>query len=222
MNHENNNRKNPTAQESGAGNKLYFAIQLEDRSVSKAGAVPKTYFGTKKDIAALIDCLAADPEASIKYSSTIRAFRAYSSGNFFATHTIADRHGRLLKPVKCVHETQVLQENAQWHFRNGLYDVNLRADLADVQQILLKSDGMYLRCIRPCYEKLQVEAPKAGWKDVPGHQGFPYICETEEGWHYMRLFTMEQADGDPEACLARMNDTCYISHRAACDDILGG
>lgn len=202
--------------------KLYYVIQLEDYPLSKVGLFPKTYYGTMENISELIECLAADPAAAWKYRSTIRAFRSYQNGDYFATHTIAGRNERLLTPVKCIHETLILQQNANWHFYNGVYSMNVRADLVDIHQVLLKHEDMYLRCVRPCYENLQFEDPWEGWKAVPNcHHGFPHICATEEGWHYMRLFTLEQVEVEPEPCLARMNDACHVSHREACDDIFG-
>lgn len=203
--------------------KLYYAIQLEDYSLAKVAVFPKTYYGTKADIAALIDCLAADPSASLRYMSTIRAFRSYQNGNLFATHTIAGRTERLLTPVKCIHETLILQNNADWHFYNGAYNLKVHADFVTVHQVLLKQDDMYLRCIRPCYEKLQIKDSCERWKVVPNcHHGFPHICAVDEGRHCMRLYTLEQVEESPEPCMARMNDACYISHHDACDDIFGG
>ncbi len=201
---------------------LYYAIQLEDYSMAKVAMFPKTFYGTMSNIYALIRRLSADPVASLKYQGTIRAFHSYEKGNYSVTHTIAGKTERLLTPVDCIHNTMILQENAEWHFYNGAFDLNLRADFVTIHQVLLRQEDMYLRCARSRFENLQVE-DATGWKAVPNcHHGFPHICDISNGSFCLRLYTLEQVENRAEPCVEQMNDARYVSHHDACDEIFGG
>ena len=201
----------------------HFAIQLEDYSLPAILPFPKTYYGTLPQISALMDCLAADPNTAIRFASTIQAFEAYKKGYWGAVHTVSGQTLRLLTPVELICETTVLHQNVEWDFDNGPYNHRVRADLVDLHQVLLQDGDMYLRCVRPCYEGLQYEDPCEGWTSMPAcNYGFPYMYEAEPGWHYARLYTLEQVEVSAAPCLIRMHDSCYVSHHEACNDLFGG
>ena len=203
--------------------KQFFGIQLEDYSLPEGVPMPKTYFGTLDQIGVVIDHLAADPVTAAKYASTIIAFRDYKNGHLGVTHTIAGQTMRLLTPVGFVHETMILEQNAEWYFNNGVYSHRVHADFMDLHQVLLIDGDMFLRCVRPCYEGLRYEDPCEGWTAMPAcHYGFPYIYAAEPGWHYMRLYTLEQVETTAQPCLVRMHDSCHVSHHEACNDLFGG
>ena len=201
----------------------FFAIQLEDYSLKNVLPLTKTYYGTLDQSGAVIDHLAADPVTAKKYASTIGALKEYKKGHLGVTHTIAGKKLRLLMPLGLLHETIILEQNASWHFDNGAYNHRVRADFMDIHQVTLVDGDMFLRCMRPCYEGLQYQGSKGDWVDMPNsHNGFPYIFATETGWHYMRLYTLEQVEMTAEPCLVRMRDSCHISHHEACNDLFGG
>ena len=201
----------------------HFAIQLEDYSLPAILPFPKTYYGTLSQIGALMDCLAADPDTAIRFASTIRAFNDYKAGHLGAVHEVCGRTFRLLTPVNLIRETVILDQNVQWDFENGAYNHRVRAGFVDLHQVLLQDGDMYLRCVRPCYENLMYEDPYEGWTSMPAcNYGFPYMYEAEPGWHYARLYTLEQVEVSAAPCLIRMHDTCYVSHHEACNDLFGG
>ena len=204
-------------------NKQFYSIQLEDYSLKSVLPLTKTYYGTLNQIGVVIDCLAADPDTAARYASTIGAYKEYKKGHLGVTHTIAGKRMRLLTPVNLVHETIILEQNVEWYFNNGVYQYPVRADFVDLHQVLLNDGDMYLRCVRPCYEGLRFDDPYEGWTNVPAcHYGFPYIYKAEPGWHYMRLYTLEQVEMTAEPCLVRMHDARHVSHHEACNDLFGG
>ena len=201
----------------------HFAIQLEDYSLPDILPFPKTYYGTLPQIGALMDCLVADPDTAIRFASTIRAFNDYKAGHLGAVHEVCGRTFRLLTPVNQIHETVILDQNVQWDFENGAYHHRVRADFVDLHQVLLQDGDMYLRVVRPCYEGLQYEDAYERWTSMPAcNYGFPYMYEAEPGWHYARLYTLEQVEVSAAPCLIRMHDSCYVSHHEACNDLFGG
>ena len=204
--------------------KQFFGIQFEDYSLPEGLPMPKTYYGTLHQIKAVIDHLAADPSTAAKYASTIQAFKAYTEGFLGATHEmISGQRLRLLTPVRMIHETMIVQENPQWYFSNGVYSHQVCADYMSLHQVLLKDDDMFLRCVRPFYQGLRYDDPYEGWTTMPAcHYGFPYIYDTAPGYHYMRLYTLEQVELSAEPCLIRMHDSCHVSHHEAGNDLFGG
>ena len=101
--------------------KPYYAIQLEDYTLPSYLPFPKTYYGTLEQIDALIRCLDADPATAIRFASTICAFEHFQKGQLDAMHTISNQTVRLLTPVQLIHETMIVEDNAQWYFNNGVY-----------------------------------------------------------------------------------------------------
>lgn len=204
-------------------NEQHFEIQLEDYSIPEILPFPKKYFGTLSQIGEVMECLAADPVMSIKYATTISAFEDYKNGNLGAVHTISGQTLRLLTPVNLIHETVILEQDAEWDFDNGAYHHRVHADFMDLHQVLLQDGEIYIRAMRPCYEGLRYEDPCEGWTSMPAcHYGFPYIYAAAPGWHYMRLYTLEQVELSAGPCLARMHNARYVSHHEAGNDLFGG
>lgn len=203
--------------------KQFFGIQFEDYSLPEGLPMPKTYYGTLHQIKAVMDDLAADPITAAKYASTIQAFEEYTEGFLGATHEISGQRLSLLTPVQLIHETMIVEENAQWYFNNGVYQHLVRAECMYLHQVLLRDGDMYLRCVRPSYAKVQYDNPYEGWTSMPPcHYGFPYMYVVENGWHSMRLYTLEQVELSAEPCLIRMHDACHVSHHVAGNDLFGG
>ncbi len=99
--------------------KQYYAIQLEDYTLPSYLPFPKTYYGTLEQIDALIRCLDANPATAIRFASTICAFEHFKKGQLDAMHTISCQAVQLLTPVQFIHETMIVEENAQWYFTTG-------------------------------------------------------------------------------------------------------
>ena len=203
--------------------KPYYAIQLEDYTLPSYLPFPKTYYGTLEQIDALIRCLDADPATAIRFASTICAFEHFQKGQLDAMHTISNQTVRLLTPVQLIHETMIVEDNAQWYFNNGVYQHLVGVECMHLHQVLLRDGDMYLRCVRPSYAKVRYDDPYEGWTSMPPcHYGFPYLYVVENGWHSMRLYTLEQVELSAEPCLIRMHDACHVSHHEAGNDLFGG
>lgn len=201
----------------------FYKMQLEDYSIPEFLPCPKTYYGTLEQIEAVIKQLAANPATATKYASTIQAFDDFKNGNVEAVHTIMGQTMRLLTPVTCIHETGILEQDVQWYFSNGVYSHRVHADFVDLHQVLLVDGDLFVRVVRPCYEGIRYEDPYEGWTSMPAcHYGFPGIYATAPGWHYMRLYVVEQIAMSVEPCLIRMNDAYHVSHYEACNDLFGG
>lgn len=201
----------------------FYKTQFEDFSIPEHLPCPKTYYGTLEQIGAVIEQLAADPATDTMYASTIQAFADFKNGNAESVHTIMGQTMRLLTPVTCIHETVILEQDVQWYFSNGVYSHRVHADFVDLHQALLVDGDLFIRAVRPCYEGIRYEDPYEGWTSMPAcHYGFPGIYATAPGWHYMRLYVVEQIAMSVEPCLIRMNDAYHVSHYEACNDLFGG
>jgi hypothetical protein len=175
--------------------KPYYVIQLEDYTLPSYLPFPKTYYGTLDQIRQLIYLLASEEWTREYYTSTISAMDSFDFGNLAAVHDVAGHMERLLTPVGELCRSAYLCGGAQWYYTDQ-YGCALpaKAELVDVEQVLLQDGDRYLRCGKFRFEGLSNAMPMNGWDLHDGYcEGLPNMGQYfEPGAIQMRLFVLEQ------------------------------
>jgi hypothetical protein len=175
--------------------KPYYVIQLEDYTLPSYLPFPKTYYGTLDQIRQLIYLLASEEWTREYYTSTISAMDSFDFGNLAAVHDVAGHMERLLTPVGELCRSTYLCGGAQWYYTDQ-YGCALpaKAELVDVEQVLLQDGDRYLRCGKFRFEGLSNAMPMNGWDLHDGYcEGLPNMGQYfEPGAIQMRLFVLEQ------------------------------
>lgn len=175
--------------------KPYYVIQLEDYTLPSYLPFPKTYYGTLDQIRQPIYLLSSEEWTREYYTSTISAMDSFDFGNLAAVHDVAGRKERLLTPVGELCRSAYLCGGAQWYYTDQ-YGCALpaKAELVDVEQVLLQDGDRYLRCGKFRFEGLSNAMPMNGWDLHDGYcEGLPNMGQYfEPGAIQMRLFVLEQ------------------------------
>lgn len=175
--------------------KPYYVIQLEDYTLPSYLPFSKTYYGTLDQIRQLIYLLASEEWTREYYTSTISAMDSFDFGNLAAVHDVAGHMERLLPPVGDLCRSAYLCGGAQWYYTDQ-YGCALpaKAELVDVEQVLLQDGDRYLRCGKFRFEGLSNAMPMNGWDLHDGYcEGLPNMGQYfEPGAIQMRLFVLEQ------------------------------
>ena len=173
----------------------YYSVRLAHTVYPDCTTVVKEYFGTLEQIRQLIYLLASEEWTREYYTSTISAMDSFDFGNLAAVHDVAGRKERLLTPVCELCRSAYLCGGAQWYYTDQYGCVlPAKAELVDVEQVLLQDGDRYLRCGKFRFEGLFNAMPLNGWTLRDGYcEGVSHIGQYfEPGAIQMRLFVLEQ------------------------------
>lgn len=203
----------------------YYAIRLPYEAFADGGAVGKEFFGTLRQIQELIRMLRNKEWTRQYYASTIAAFDEYHAGNLAAVHKVAGNMERLLTPVSELCRSAYLCDDARWYYTDQ-YGCMLpaKAEVVDVDQVLLQDGERYLRCAKFHFAGLSGAKPAYGWSLHNGYcEGFPYLSQYyEPGAVHMRLYVLEQEYKDVEAARRDMQTEGVLNYEQVSAELFSG
>lgn len=210
----------------GDNNKQYYVLYLDDYSSPSFISSIKEYYGTIEEISSLMNCLSAADKKRECYSSTLKAFESFQSGDAWATHHTVCGERLLMKSVELMGMASFERGEMQWNHRNVWgCTYRMRASSVRISQLLLKDGEKYIRVIKPSFKNLVYKTEdllEEGWMPFSDDLwGFPCMYDVSGKWHNLRMYVTEQEYKKPKDALADINDISKISFRSACDDLFG-
>ena len=175
----------------------HYALELWEPAAPAFYSASKLYIGDKENLLKAASSMEqSDPE-----SRTAKAIREYFSGNREATHNIAYKEIPVLKPVRVLAQSKMTVPERTWeHLNVWDFPYRMRLDAAEVQQILIKYECRYHRCIK-------AEITNLCYK-VTGQELFGNI-----------LFVQEDSSDEKEVLIQKMNDPEALIFGRICDEI---
>lgn len=203
----------------------YYSVRLAHCVYPDCITVVKEYFGTLGQIRRLISLLADDEWTRQYYTSTIAAMESFDAGNLAAVHDVDGHTERLLTPVGELCRSAYLCGGAQWYYTDQ-YGCALpaKAELVDVEQVLLQDGDRYLRCGKFRFEGLASAMPMNGWSLHDGYcEGVYHIGEyTEPGAIQLRLYVLEQEYRDEAAARRDMVTEGLLDYTHVSGELFSG
>ena len=145
----------------------YFNLNFYDPAVPAFCSFDKMYVGTIDEIRVVMNRLAKTKD----YVGTVKAWKAYCTGDHNAIHNVAYRDIPLLTPVEYVSSSQLTIPGRTWeHINTWGWPYVMKISEGRISQVIVKHEGQYVRMLRAwlgdlCYESF-------GRKWVPLTGGF--------------------------------------------------
>lgn len=206
-------------------NEQFYAMRMPHWVFPDCGTIVKEVFGTVEQIRELIGLLGNEEWTRKYYASTIAAFDEYEAGNLAAVHNVAGSQERLLTPVSELCRSAYLCGDARWYYTDQ-YGCALpaKAEVVDVEQVLLQDGERYLRCGKFRFEGLSGALPLHGWSLHDGYsEGIPHMCQYfEPGAVHMRLYVLEQEYRDEDAARRDMETEGVLDYAQVSAELFSG
>ncbi len=203
----------------------YYAVRLSHWVFPNGGTIVKEFFGTFKQIRELIHLFRGEEWTQKYYASTIAALEEYEAGNLAAVHNVAGSLERLLTPVSELCRSAYLCDDARWYYTDQ-YGCILpaKAEVVDVDQVLLQDGERYLRCAKFCFEGLASALPLNGWSLHDGYcEGIPHMSRYfEPGVVHMQMYVVEQEYQDEQAARRDMQTEGVLDYEQVSAELFSG
>ncbi len=202
----------------------YYAICLDDPATPAFCSFPKVYFGTKSDLLAV----ARDLEENGNYLETASGIRRFFAGDVDVSHVIAHEKRPVLQPVEVLDSSELQLSERQWaHMNIWDYPYEMRFDSAEVSQLLLLHEEMFVRCIRAQFTGLSYLSFGDRWQPIGGFiLGHPSVLairsNPEGGFDFGTILYMcEDSADSPDELLKKMNDPQSLLFDSIIEEVLG-
>lgn len=128
----------------------YYKIILTDYASPGFSSHSKDYYGTFIDIEKFIKAIETNPNIEDDIDGLIVALDKYKSGNYDCKHSVAYWEEKFVIPVKIIKKSFFATVNFEWGHKN-IWGCSyfMRAEILELEQILLKEDKRYFYCVRP-------------------------------------------------------------------------
>ena len=143
----------------------YYLFRLAEMVMPEERIVIREYCGNLEQIGELLAEMDKDEWCQYFYSSTLRAWDKFRSGDLGAVHRVENgKLERLLTPVSEMARACFLVDGVEWQYRDK-YDCLLRAraECAEITQVLLQDGDRYIRCCKYWLQGLQRVHGEKGW-----------------------------------------------------------
>lgn len=124
---------------------MHYVLKLWEPAAPAFCSFDILYVGSKQDILqAALNMEHDDPN-----DKTAKAIREYFAGNHEATHNIAYQEIPVLKPVRILASSRMTLPETTWEHLN-VWDCpyKMKFDSAEVDQIIIRYEGQYHRCVK--------------------------------------------------------------------------
>ena len=201
--------------------KRYFVLTMDDLATPGFCSWTKDFYGTLDEITEYIRRI---PEGS--YETTKAALQEYLNGNTDVKHHICFHDRQLLTPVEVIKQERFELEQYLWDHKN-IFDCiyKMKADMAVIEQMLIKSGDCYTRCVRCAFTDLQymTEAPlHLGYRKMhDGFWGLPGMMHIEGNQYILSLYVLEKRYQNLEEALADMGKVEKLDLTDVCNEIFG-
>lgn len=199
----------------------FYVMELDEPAAASFCSFSKQYFGTKKDIEAVIKSM----EQYSEYEDTVAAWKEFQAGNRYATHSVAYSPCRLLRPAKFIASSEIELKRRKWEHTNlwGCpYPMKITG--GTVTQVILKLDKKYFRCIRATLNNLKYESVVGEWDEITSLWGnYPVMRKDmlPDGHYTMSnlLYVIEDEHDTPDGLDKLIQDPKEIKFDKFCDEI---
>ena len=201
-------------------NPVYYCIALDDPTTPSFCTFAKNYFGTVFDIDQVMDRMARIG----RYPDAVQAFIAFEYGDTEAAHTVCFHKEKLMNPCMLIAKEHFVLTDHIWEHENVWESTyHMRADYIAVDQILLQEEGLYYRCIRPTFSRLDCKTDiNEDWKPVGSRiWGNKAIMQYLRGNHSLALYVLEKRYSDLDTAMAHMGKPELLDLSKVCDEIFG-
>ena len=201
-------------------NPIYYCIALDDPASPSFCRFAKNYFGTVFAIDHVMDQMAQLG----RYPDAVQAFAAFKDGDTEAVHTVCFHKEKLMNPCELIMKEHFVLKDHIWEHENVWESTyHMRAGHIAVDQILLQEEGLYYRCIRPTFSRLDYKTDVNGdWKPVgPQIWGNKAIMQYLCGDHSLALYVLEKRYSDLDTAMAHMCKPDLLDFSKVCDEIFG-
>ena len=200
----------------------FYAFHLDDPAVPAIATASKLYIGQRDAILAVTARL----EEAGSYPETTDAVRRYFDGQKNVTHTVACRKYPVLKPLYPLAMTQHSIPHPQWTHRNAWdSEYVLRADSADVTQIVVRYGGEYVRCVKACFYDLCYRFDENIWQPIGrtvfGHESVLDITDTPGRSLRNLLFVVEDRSKTSADMISKIQDPGAVIFDRVMDEVFG-
>lgn len=199
---------------------VYYKMQLDNMATASFCNLPKDFFGTLQDFQSFLDT-ATDGK---RYVDTRNAFAQFIDGDSSAQHTVCCNKTPVLRLASLTAKERFELNATEWDHKNAYGCIyKMRAERISAEQILIKCEDLYYRCVRPTFYGLQYKTKEdADWEDVGNNlqvnEGIIQITEKE---YKFRLFVVEQGPVKLDEALEGMWFPEKLNFKTACDEIFG-
>ncbi len=203
--------------------KMHYVIKLWEPAAPSFCSFDKMYIGSKQDILSA----ALNMEHDDAESETAKAVRVYYGGNHEAKHNIAYKEIPVLKPVRVLASSKMTLQEKTWDHQN-IWDCpyRMKFDSAEVEQIIVRYEGKYHRCIKAkiiglCYKGINGE-----WAPVDMVFGngcvLNSVLEPSGKMIFETLLYVQEDDSkDKESLIHKLNDPGEVVFDRICDEVFG-
>lgn len=202
---------------------IHYVIKLWKPAASAFCSFDKLYVGIKQDILSVT----LDMESDDTESEMAKVIREYYARYQEATYRIAYREILILKSARVIASSKMALPEKTWENLNiWNRPYRMKFDLAEVDQIIIRYEGQYHRCIRAkitdfCYAGIHGERVPVdmifGNAFVLNAVPHPSGKITFENL----LYVQEDISKDKESLILKLNDPNEVVFDRICDEIFG-